>query len=80
MAEAHATGDVLMKNTLMIATLVTCAASAFAAEPVPSADGSFQSRTFTMPVSTGMAFRGKSILDKTDVIVVAITNGDIRVD
>ena len=69
-----------MKNALMFATLVTCAASAFAAEPVPSADGSFQSRGFTMPVSTAMAFRGKSIIDKTDVIVVAITNGDIRVD
>ena len=69
-----------MKSTLMIATLVACSTSAFAAEPVPSADGSFQSRTFTMPVSTAMAFRGKSIIDKTDVIVVAITNGDIRVD
>ena len=69
-----------MKNILIVATLATCATSAFAAEIAPSADGSFTSRTFTMPVSTAMAFRGKSILDKTDVIVVAITNGDIRVD
>jgi hypothetical protein len=69
-----------MKNILIVATLATCAMSAFAAEVAPSADGSFTSRTFTMPVSTAMAFRGKSILDKTDVIVIAITNGDIRVD
>lgn len=69
-----------MKRILAVATLATCAVSAFAAEVAPSADGSFRSQTFTMPVSTAMAFRGKSILDKTDVIVVAITNGDIRVD
>lgn len=69
-----------MKTILIVATLATCAVSAFAAEVAPSADGSFTSRTFTMPVSTAMAFRGKSILDKSDVIIVAITNGDIRVD
>ena len=69
-----------MKIILIVASLAACAVSAFAAEVAPSADGSFTSRTFTMPVSTAMAFRGKSILDKTDVIVVAITNGDIRVD
>ena len=69
-----------MKLILVVATLATCAVSAIAADVAPSADGSFKSRTFTMPVSTAMAFRGKSIIDKTDVIVVAITNGDIRVD
>lgn len=69
-----------MKTILIVATLATCAVSAFAAEVAPSADGSFKSQIFTMPVSTAMAFRGKSILDKSDVIVVAITNGDIRVD
>ena len=69
-----------MKTMLFVAALATCAGTAFAAEVAPSADGSFTSRGFTMPVSTAMAFLGKSILDKTDVIVVAITNGDIRVD
>src|SRR5437773_3207661 len=69
-----------MKAALIVASLAACALSAFAAELAPSADGSFQSQTFTMPVSTAMAFRGKSILDKSDVIVVAITNGDIRTD
>jgi hypothetical protein len=69
-----------MKAALIVASLAACALSAFAAELAPSADGSFKSQTFTMPVSTAMAFRGKSVLDKSDVIVVAITNGDIRVD
>ena len=69
-----------MKTILIVTALVSWVGAAFAAEVAPSADGSFTSRTFTMPVSTAMAFGGKSILDKTDVIVVAITNGDIRVD
>jgi hypothetical protein len=69
-----------MKALLIVATLAACAISAFAAEVAPMADGSFTSRNFTMPVSTAMAFRGKSIIDKADVIFVAITNGDIRVD
>jgi len=69
-----------MKAILLVATLVTCAPATSAAEVAPSADGSFTSRTFTMPVSTAMAFRGKSLIDKTDVIVVAISNGDFRTD
>ncbi len=69
-----------MKPIWVVAALAACTVSAFAADVAPSADGSFTSRTFTMPVSTAMAFRGKSLLDKTDVIVVAITNGDLRVD
>ena len=44
-------------------------------------DGEFTSRGTTMPVSTAMAFTGKSTLDpKKDVIVVAISNGDFRAD
>jgi hypothetical protein len=69
-----------MKRILIVATLAACALPAFAATVAPSADGSFTSRNFTMPVSTAMAFRGKSMLDKTDVIIVAISNGDFRVD
>jgi hypothetical protein len=69
-----------MKAMLIVAALATCTATAFAADIAPSADGAFTSRTFTMPVSTAMAFRGQSILDKSDVILVALTNGDIRVD
>jgi hypothetical protein len=69
-----------MKFILFVLALAACAVPASAAEPAASADGSFTSQTMTMPVSTAMAFRGKSVLDKTDVIVVAVTNGDLRVD
>ena len=69
-----------MKTMPIVAALAACTATAFAADIAPSADGSFTSRTFTMPVSTAMAFRGQSILDKSEVIIVALTNGDIRVD
>ena len=69
-----------MKTILIVTALAMCVGPAFGAGIAPSADGSFTSQTFTMPVSTAMAFPGKSIFDKTDVIVVAITNGDIRVD
>ena len=56
-----------MKTVLVVAALAICAMSAFAAEVAPSADGEFTSRTFTMPVSTAMAFPSKSLIDKTDV-------------
>ena len=69
-----------MKRSLGVAALAIVSVLACAANAASSADGSFRSQTFTMPVSTAMAFRGKSILDKTDVIVVAISNGDFRVD
>ena len=69
-----------MRIRMIVAALASCAVSAFAAEPEPSADGSFKSQNFEMPVSTAMAFPGKSVIDKTDVIVVAISNGDFRVD
>jgi hypothetical protein len=65
-----------MKTLVLVAALAACAVSSSVAQVAPS----FTSRNFRMPVSTAMAFRGKSILDKADVIVVAITNGDIRAD
>jgi hypothetical protein len=57
-----------MKRILLAAALATCAISALSADIAPSADGSFKSQNFTMPVSTAMAYRGRSIIDKTDVI------------
>ena len=50
-----------------------------AADPV-TGDGEFTSRGFTMPVSSSIAFRGKSTLDQADVIIVAISNGSFRDD
>lgn len=64
----------------IVLVLLALTLPALAAGPAPKADGKFESRGFTMPVSTAMAFLGKSLIDKQDVIVVAITNGDIRTD
>jgi hypothetical protein len=50
---------------------------AIAADPI-TGDGEFTSRGFTMPVSSAIAFRSKSVLDQADVIVVAISNGSFR--
>ena len=56
-------------------------ASGPAVAAASTADGEFMSRGLTMPVSTAMAFAGKSTLDpKKDVVVVAISNGDFRPD
>ncbi|MEO8484834.1 MAG: hypothetical protein ABI585_00710 [Betaproteobacteria bacterium] len=54
-----------------------------AATPVAIADtgdGVFESRGFSMPVASALAFRGKALIDKTDTIVVAISNGDFIAD
>jgi hypothetical protein len=45
-----------------------------------TADGVFESRGFRMPVASALAFRAKSPIDQSDVIVVAISNGDFRSD
>ena len=42
--------------------------------------GLVSSQTIIMPVNTAMAFRGKSLIDKSDVIVVAITNAKMHPD
>lgn len=64
---------------LAFATGVTLAFTppAVAADPI-TGDGEFTSKGFTMPVSSAIAFRGKSVLDQSDVIVVAISNGSFR--
>jgi hypothetical protein len=43
-------------------------------------DGAFESRGFRMPVAGALAFRGRSSLDKADVIVVAISNFEFNAD
>ena len=50
------------------------------AAPVAAAagDGVFESRGFPMPVGGALAYRGKGMLDKSDVIVVAISNAEFR--
>ena len=69
-------------TTLPFAALVT-ALLALAAPPAAHADtgdGAFESRGFRMPVASALAFRGRSLIDQADVIVVAISNGDFKTD
>jgi len=68
-----------MKALLMVAALAAWAGPAGAAE-TSAASGSFTSKTIIMPVNTAMAFRGKSLIDKGDVIVVAVTNAKMHPD
>lgn len=66
-------GRRLLSAGVVGAALVAGFAPAQAAEPV-TGDGEFTSRGLTMPVASSVAYRGKSLLDKQDVIVVAISN------
>lgn len=66
-----------MRALLLLAAMATCVAPASAADV---ASGSFKSQGVTMRVKTAMAFRGASLLDKSDVIVVAVTNAQMHVD
>jgi len=69
-----------MKAMLMAAAVAAgLAGEAFAADD-SSASGAFRSHTINMPVRTAMAFRGASLLDKSDVIVLVITNAKMHQD
>ena len=56
---------------MMVAAL---ALPAHAADPA-TGSGEFTSRGLTMPVGSSIAYRGKSQLDKDDVIIVVVSNG-----
>ena len=60
-----------MKTLLIVAALAAWVGPAVATE-TSSASGSFTSQTIIMPVNTALGFRGKSLIDKSDVIVVAV--------
>jgi hypothetical protein len=68
-----------MKTLLVVAALAALLEPAMAAD-TNSASGSFRSQTINMPVQTAIAFRDKSIFDRSDVIVVAVTNAKMHVD
>ncbi len=62
-----------IRRILLIAS-AAFALPVHAAEPV-TGSGEFTSRGFTMPVGSSIAYRGKSLLDKEDVVIVVISNG-----
>jgi len=63
---------------VLAAALLACAAPP--AAHADTGDGAFESRGFRMPVASAIAFRGRSSIDKADVIVVAISNSGIKTD
>jgi hypothetical protein len=69
-----------MRAIVMVATLAGLVASVFAAGVAPVASGPFKSQQLAMHIKSAMAFRGKSILDKSDVIVVAVTSAEMDSD
>ena len=68
-----------MKTLSVVAALAALLDPAMAAG-ADTFSGSFRSKTLTMPVETAIAFRGKSLIDKNDVIVVAVTNAEMQAD
>jgi predicted SnoaL-like aldol condensation-catalyzing enzyme len=69
-----------MKTILIASALAIGVGSALAADVAPVASGPFKSHGLTMHVKSAMAFRGTSILDKSDTIIVAITSAEMDTD
>lgn len=61
-----------IRHVLMIA-LAACVLPADAAEPA-TGSGEFKAYGVTMPVVSSIAYRGKSLLDKDDVVIVVLSN------
>ena len=76
-ASAHSSRVPTMKTLLLVAVLAAWIGSAAAAD---TAAGSFKSQGLEMEIKSALAFRGKSILDKSDVIVVAVTLAEMDRD
>jgi|SRR5690348_1422297 len=69
-----------MKKIAIAAALALFVESALAADPAPAASGPFKSHGLSMHVKSALAFRGTSVLDKSDVIIVAITSAEMDTD
>jgi hypothetical protein len=66
-----------MKALLLAAGLSAWVGSAAAAD---TASGSFKNQNVGMDIKSALAFPGKSLLDKGDVIVVAVTSAEMDAD
>ncbi|MFO1323141.1 MAG: hypothetical protein U1F15_03660 [Burkholderiales bacterium] len=66
-----------MKTLLLAAALVAWVGSAAAAD---TASGTFTNKDVALPIKSALAFPGKSLIDRSDVIVVAVTNADMDAD
>ncbi len=65
-------------NTLLLAAVLS--AWVGSAEATDTASGSFKNQNLTMQIKSALAFPGKSMLDRSDVIVVAVTSADMNSD
>jgi hypothetical protein len=63
-----------MNRLLLAAVLAGSVGPALAAD---TASGSFKNQDLGMQIKSALAFHGKSLLDKSDVIVVAVTSAEI---
>ncbi len=66
-----------MKTLLLAIALSAWVGSAIAAD---TASGSFKNQDLGMQIKSAIAFPGKSLFDKTDVIVVAVTSAEMDND
>ena len=66
-----------MKTLLLAAALAAWVGSVAAAD---TASGSFKNQNLGMQIKSALAFPGKSLLDKDDVIVVAVTSAEMDAD
>jgi len=66
-----------MKGVLVAAALSVYVGTTSAAD---TASGSFKNQNLGMQIKSALAFPGKSSLDKTDVIVVAVTSAEMDSD
>jgi hypothetical protein len=66
-----------MKTLLLTAALAVWVGSAAA---VDTASGSFKNQNLGMQIRSALAFPGKSLFDKSDVIVVAVTSAEMDSD
>jgi len=63
-----------MRFAALVFSCALAASTALAADVPGTAKGTFRSQGITMEVKSAIAYRGKSIFDKKDALIVAITN------
>jgi len=66
-----------MRPAAIVAAYVLACGAAFAANVPGTAKGTFRSHGVTMEVKSAIAYRAKSLFDKKDALIVAITNAQM---
>src|SRR6266545_2677904 len=66
-----------MRIAALVASCALATSVALAADVPGTAKGTFRSQGITMAVKSAIAYRGKSLFDKKDALIVAITNAQM---